>query len=334
MKANDYAIVIGIDDYEDDIGRLEAARNDAKAFRNWLINIEGGKLPEENCKIILSTNDPRNPNQDLIDKEIKTIYNIAKDNKGGRFYFYFSGHGFGLDLETNALLAADWSFDFNNRALNSKEYVKYIQESGLFKEIVFLFDCCRNRNISCNGRVPSFSRARPQEGASKCDRFIAYATEYDDFAYEDLSEPEGISHGYFTKALIQGLKEKEAADPLLKKITANSLKSYLIRKTRELASLEGKRQHAKIENGFSDDESSFGEITQDKVTLKIKFLNERDNTVVLLNSSMTEVSRTDNTTEIWEVEVDIENHYIREVNDNNFFQIEVNPGKKEIDVEF
>ena len=334
MRDKDYAIVVGIDDYEDDIGRLHAAKNDAQAFKNWLIDEKGGKLPEENCKIVLSTNDPRVPNQDLIDTEIKAIYNIAKDNKGGRFYFYFSGHGFGLDLETNALLTADWSFDFNNRALNSKEYVKYMQESGLFKEIVFLFDCCRNRDISCNGRMPSFSRAKPQAGASKCDRFIAYATEYDDFAYEDLNQTNGISHGYFTKALIQGLQEKEAANPSLKKITANSLKSYLIRKTRELASLEGKRQHAKIENGFSDDESSFGEIEQEKVILRISFKSNRDDIVILLNSKMTEVGRINITSKVWEIEVDIENHYLKKENDNNFFQIEINPGKKEIDVNY
>jgi len=51
----DYAIVVGIN-YYPALRKLKAAEKDATLFAEWLMSPEGGGLPPDNVRLILSSN--------------------------------------------------------------------------------------------------------------------------------------------------------------------------------------------------------------------------------------------------------------------------------------
>ena len=63
MSKQDHAVVVGITNYPS-LSQLKGPENDAKAFRDWLVDKDGGAIPKGNVSCILSsqfaeTNDPR-----------------------------------------------------------------------------------------------------------------------------------------------------------------------------------------------------------------------------------------------------------------------------------
>ena len=49
-----YAIVIGIDEYGEDGMRLSGAVSDACTFRDWVLDPDGGDVPKDNLRLLLS----------------------------------------------------------------------------------------------------------------------------------------------------------------------------------------------------------------------------------------------------------------------------------------
>ena len=110
MAENDYALVIGINHYEDDsLNNLNGAIQDAIAMETWFKSPQGGNIPEENCIMVTSTEDPIHPDKNAIDVALERIYTAAyAAGGGGRFYFYFSGHGFSHSMRDNTLVVSNW----------------------------------------------------------------------------------------------------------------------------------------------------------------------------------------------------------------------------------
>jgi len=229
---HDYAVVVGVSHY-DGLTMLNGPAKDAEEFKNWLIDTKGGNIPEENCHLVLSTESPLLPIQDHIDQLFKKIFMILKyDDFGGRrLYFYFSGHGLGIEWRDTALVLPPWSDMMRNYALSSSEYLKAIIESGYFKEVFFFLDCCRNRMIGVRGANPLFGSVKPGEGTPKCVSYGFSATEFDNKAFEAVIQPGNGSlldndrtRGLFTVALINGLKGAAAING---RITTRTLMDYL-----------------------------------------------------------------------------------------------------------
>ena len=121
MAQNDYALVIGLDHYEDSsLLNLNGAREDATKMYEWFIDKEKWNIPEANCLLVLSSENPIEPRKFFIDDELEKIYKSAEENPGGKFFFYFSGHGFSHTMNDNTLVISDWlnPYRFNN-ALNN-----------------------------------------------------------------------------------------------------------------------------------------------------------------------------------------------------------------------
>lgn len=235
-QSQDYALVIGINDYPD-FGRngrpLKGAIEDATSFAKWLLNKEiGGGIPDTQCKRLYSSPAPLEPLRYQIDRALKEIWDQAQETGGRRFYFYFSGHGQAQEIDDVALCLANWSRDFRNASLSSRAYRNRILECAPFQDLVVLHDCCRVRSIRATGLGPEIGCARPADMAGARGTFLAYASEFQKPAYEaEHAGGEGVDDegpiisGHFTEALLAGLYG--AASRPQGGVTATELKNIL-----------------------------------------------------------------------------------------------------------
>ncbi len=83
MASDDWAVVVGIQSYpafETDGSRLSGPDNDARAFRDWLVNKDRGAVPEDHVKLITSADfksDP-NPPSDSADDAKPTVNHVLE----------------------------------------------------------------------------------------------------------------------------------------------------------------------------------------------------------------------------------------------------------------
>lgn len=239
VNLHDYGLVIGINEYPD-YNPLQGAVADANSFYDWLIDKQtGGGLDAKNCVLITSAkpqSDPPTPYQALIDGEFKRFLKRLSqtDDQQNRIYFYFSGHGLGLDTTNVGLCLAEWSKRFSpNAALESNGYLEYFKQLGKFREVFFFLDCCRVREINATRILPPTlapEDGKPAEDSPDVKAGILYATDFLNVAKEaalDLDNAAREIRGYFTQALIDGLNGDAASAP--GGVTLRSLQSYLER---------------------------------------------------------------------------------------------------------
>jgi hypothetical protein len=86
FHGNTLAVIIAIENYQFRIKTVDYARNDAKAFQQWLIN--NLKVPQENIKLWLDIDATKS----ALDEELQ--YEISNLTENDRFIFYYAGHGF------------------------------------------------------------------------------------------------------------------------------------------------------------------------------------------------------------------------------------------------
>jgi len=230
-----YAIVVGINDYIPPAKRglrtLKGAIKDAELIYEWLTT-KGG-VEKDDCKLIISTAVPDKPLKDYtpikdtIDKAILEIITEMVDNKieGGKFYFYFAGHGIGLGTKVseNGMCMADWSQLFkSNATISSIDYREKFISEGLFKQVIIWLDCCRNPIALTTPQ--GAGQVNGQIGPNKdVVYFIGHATQFNNQAYETNDiEPRGI----FTEVLLEGLNG--AANDFAGPVSGDDLRDYII----------------------------------------------------------------------------------------------------------
>ncbi|TKV80116.1 hypothetical protein FDV58_17865 [Bradyrhizobium elkanii] len=163
---NDYALVIGINDYPQwDGGKysLKSPNQDALEFYQWLVDAEGGGLHPEHAHLVQSAADPLSPYQFEIDRTFAKIRNQSLNKERRRFYFYFSGHGHspGTSFDQQCLCLPNWSPDAPGAALDLKSYIKAAVGCLNFSESIFFLDCCRVRTIAPLGKVSDLECGNP-----------------------------------------------------------------------------------------------------------------------------------------------------------------------------
>ena len=289
---NDYALVIGIDDYENkDLRPPDGAKVDATAIYEWLKDKDGGNVPAANCYVIISRNKPPGPLRDEIEKNLRFLIGQATVNpyENNRLYFYFSGHGLGVEFDSlnNALCLADWSRESSRSALLSRHYQDIFIRFSLFRQVFFLADCCRNTRFQANPLPPNYDPRDPW-GPHETRRFIAYATQYRALTLEVMEE-ENIIRGIFTKVFLNGVKG--AAVNGRGEVTAGSLKKYIKVHTPAAALKYGFNQEPDIMHNLDDDEPLFPPTTQFLSTLSviIRMHPKRKGIVRLLDENATEL---------------------------------------------
>lgn len=293
MMELDFAIIIGINHYTPPNSRglrqLKGAVNDADRLESWLVSATGGNVPPGNIKKITSSPVPLQPLQDAIDDAFLEIESAIKagGGKARRLYFYFAGHGLGtLDNTANtALCLANWSENRRHSALSSEEYKDAIKQYGLFNEIIFVADCCRNTKINIKPKAPTFAVPVPVEAAGQTKMFVAYATQYQDQSYEVESVNEsGTSEfrGAFTKVFIDGLLGGAANNGT---IGADDLRDFLIKKTPEIAKGLGYKQVPDIFHNFANN-ASLVNVPEVKSVVNFIFDPARNNPIELIDGDL------------------------------------------------
>jgi len=251
VQAKDFALVVGINDYPSyGIGgnNLRGAADDARAVAGWLTDRQdGGGLPARHCELIVSAADPLRPLKHEVDAALERLWNAAAEVPDPRrFYLYFSGHGHAERIDDVALCLANWSFRRRHAALSSGAYRRLIHHCMRFDQVVVILDCCRLRQHAAAGLRSELDCVLPDEQAGSSRFFIAYATEFQQAAFEDTDGgADGPVRGHMTLALLEGLR---GAAPLQPGggVAAHDLADYLRARVPEMAGPDQPRQQVEV----------------------------------------------------------------------------------------
>lgn len=205
-----WALIIGINGYEDpQINALEAASNDAKELAAALISHGGFRRDQV---IVLASDGPaRNrPSRGNILRRLSNLQGTVPAD--GLLVVAFAGHG--VERGGRAyLLPNDAQMSENvalleETAINVDVVKNWIRQTGV-GQVLMIIDACRNDPIAGRGDEEN----RLTEAYTRGFRFdirnqevkafaTLYATDIGYRAYEDREKKQG----YFTSALVEGLK--------------------------------------------------------------------------------------------------------------------------------
>lgn len=306
--AGHYALVVGIDHYPR-FRSLKGARKDAENFHAWLIDPDGGGVPAANVELVLSKENPVRPIHDDIDDALEKILSKARGDGGDkRLYLYFSGHGLGRSNVGADLCLASWSKQRRAMALDSMGYLQLVMGCGYFREVIFLLDCCRVREVRSTALPPTIELPTPGDGAPACRSFVGYATEFMNAAYEaETGQADGESdvRGHFTRALMDALKGA-AAEPG-GGVRASKLKEYLEVNTPLIAKAKNHIQKPEVVNGLDADvEPLFGHAKPPRapgLVVSITFTSVANGEAVVEDGQLRELKRGDVATGPWRIPV-------------------------------
>jgi hypothetical protein len=242
----DFAVVVGINKYPA-IRPLAAAERDAVQFAEWLGNADGGDLPTDNIRLILSSNFPdpvgseslkkfwAKPVQADIDAAFIEFGIEEKDRVGRRLYFFFAGHGVAPDFDDVALLMANASRNRLGSNIGVREYRSFLRRAAPFDELVIILDCCREFEDHAVPSRPVFVDRLVADRAYSVQEFYIMAAEYGKKAFEPEKEAGLERRGLLSQALMEALKDHKAALSTNNTITAASVTEYLKKRVPELA---------------------------------------------------------------------------------------------------
>jgi hypothetical protein len=210
---DNWAIVIGIDQYDVAEAALKGAVNDALAMRRWLLDPDGGAVTETQLILLLS---PK-PGRDLgtIKAPAATRANAINaierlldrsQGQGDRFFFYFSGHGLSARINAtnqSGIAFADFTELLTDQSLTVQALFDLLQ-STRFKEQFFFIDGCRNAPFGADRILGSYPKPRAAQPPVS-PQFGMYATA------PMLKAIEVDERGAFTQALLAGLAGQGSA---------------------------------------------------------------------------------------------------------------------------
>ncbi len=271
MNAEDYAIIVGLQDYPglDDPANgqppLAGPENDAEAFRNWVISSAGGDVPDgqngtpNHVTLILSRNYNNPPFTSVFDAKpvaadvenaFRRLRKQSEDNAaagrglrvGRRLYIFLAGHGIAPETygDKNGQEAALLMANVERSNVGASYHIPgayaatWFCRNTCFDEVFLFMDCCRESAL-----VQGLNQFLPPKGnADTAKRCYAFGTRWSRLSREHPMADEGNkTRGVFTKTLLLGLcgaaAEPDPANPTQGLITVASLKSYLYQNMKE-----------------------------------------------------------------------------------------------------
>jgi hypothetical protein len=251
MPNEDFAIVIGIDRYPK-FRNLAGAVRDAEKFISWLLDANGGDLHPSNIARLMVENENQMTSQSLTDlvQEIleQRFFTAGSLNPGmlrRRLYFFFSGHGLGVDGREVALLGPGVRAANLGDNLGIERLRKFLQERALFEELVFVADCCRNVDAGLPVTLNNLTLSvKPADAAlaGTVQSFVVYATRHGSVAFEEEDQTRGV----LSTALMEGLRSNVAVDPQ-GRVTTDSIRPYLGFRVPKLAEFRQKKQQPDLQ---------------------------------------------------------------------------------------
>jgi Tfp pilus assembly protein PilF/uncharacterized caspase-like protein len=246
--ANNYAIIVGINGYEDpEIPPLRCAVNDARCMNDILTK----RMGFEEGRVFLLTSDQKGKGAPKKGNIAFALGSIAETMKpGGTFIFYYSGHGLNFEGE-NFLLTQEADprnkASLEETALKVSKVRNYVQNMHAAR-VLIIVDACRtdpggkksgDRNLMTDDFAKSLTIKAKDPEKSSIPQFEAAATILSCGRGESSYEWTEKNNGFFTHFLMKGL-EGEAANQD-GGVTLNSLESYLCQKVRETVKMQRSR---------------------------------------------------------------------------------------------
>ncbi|MGQ0763046.1 MAG: caspase family protein [Acidobacteriota bacterium] len=210
-----WALVIGVDKYQDpQISPLKGSDNDARLIADALVRYAG--FPKDQV-ILLSTDQPleRQPTRVNILRRLSNLSTAVP--KDGLLLVSFAGHGMerggqAFLLPSDAQISDQISF-LEETAISTSRVKDRIKETGV-SQVVLLLDACRNdpggRADAPNPLTNAYTNAFNFDVRNREVQAFAtvYATGIGQRAYEYTEKKQG----YFSWALVEGLKGSAAND--------------------------------------------------------------------------------------------------------------------------
>ena len=205
-----YALIIGVDQYTDpQVTGLAAASNDARLLADALVRHAG--FPAEQVLLLTSNRSSDwQPTRGNILRKLSNLAGVVP--KDGLLLFSFAGHG--VERNEQAFLLpsdAQVSDDVNlleQTAINVVQIKDWVRKTGVGQVLLFL-DACRNdptagRAAADNPLTKTYTQAFNFDWRNREVQAFAtvYATQIGRRAYERRTP----RHGYFTLALVEGLR--------------------------------------------------------------------------------------------------------------------------------
>jgi hypothetical protein len=212
----------------------------------WLLKADGGGLPAKNVRPVLSKQLPKGTSAlyasptpkevEIAIDELGIPQAVREKRKlGKRLYFYFAGHGFGPTVDEVGMLLMDSARDMLNSNLGLRLYRKYFHSAGVFDEVVYIIDCCRDPILYAETLPPRFT-AQVRVPTPLVHEFAVLGAAWGEQAFEVSTtgiEPRGL----LTQAVLEALKGVEGAKDQSGSgnVTDVSLWKYVEGRVRELA---------------------------------------------------------------------------------------------------
>lgn len=194
-----YALIIGVDDYEDpSLADLRFTANDAAAMRDTLV--ASGLFTEATVTLMTPESEGRlKPTRNAIFEQVSRL---AQSPDAEQIVFFFSGHGVGAaqsGVQQNLLMPMDASFVAPADSSVNLGRVMEILDASEATQKVLIIDACRSEVADgSKGRLPSFADTGMPYGEGT---IVLYSTKYHGVSWED--EDKGL--GVMTSRLIEGL---------------------------------------------------------------------------------------------------------------------------------
>jgi formylglycine-generating enzyme required for sulfatase activity/uncharacterized caspase-like protein len=255
-KSKRFAVVIGVDQYRDkQINRLYGAAKDAQTLKEALVKYAG--FPEDQVTL-LATGEPeeREPSRANILQRLLNLNGLVPQD--GLLLVSFAGHGMQRG-ETAFLLPSDAKIGslslLENTAISVADMKRYIRQTGA-KQVVVILDACRNDPGGRADAPNPMTEAYRFDFDTRNQQVEAFATLYATGEGQRAYEYTEKNQGYFTWALIEGLKGEAANER--GEVTLSGLVGYLQEKVpkrvlSDLGQEKKQRPWAQVE-GYKADE--------------------------------------------------------------------------------
>lgn len=207
--AKRWALVVGVDEYKDgQIGALRGAANDARVLADALVRYAG--FPADQV-VLMTTAQPeeRQPTRVNILRRLSNLASVVP--KDGLLLVSFSGHGMERGgraylLPSDAQITDDVTF-LEETAIGVTRMHERIRATGV-AQVVVLLDACRNdpggRADAPNPLTEAYTRGFSFDVRNR--EVVAFATLYATAVGHRAYEYSEKRQGYFTWALVEGLK--------------------------------------------------------------------------------------------------------------------------------
>ncbi len=262
---NSYALIIGIDKYEN-VRSLDYAVKDAEDIQSMLVD----KFNFQQDNIVLLKNEEAT--QASILQEFSNITKKANDND--RVLIFFAGHGETIDLpdggEMGFLLPVDGDkTDLYLSAIKMEE-LRTLSLLSDAKHILYLVDACYGGIVSVGARGLD-----AESTPNYLDKITKYKSRQIISAGgrgEEVIEKAEWGHSAFTKNLLSGLRDSKADTDSDGIITVQELGTYLQKK---VTIDSDNRQTPKTRNLSSDEGEFVFVYSENTVVIKDKSADEK-----------------------------------------------------------